>query len=57
MALDGRDTGGSQFFIAHTPQPHLDAAYTVFGEVVEGMEVVDRVVQGERILRAEVLPE
>ncbi len=42
MALDWEDTGGSQFFITHAPQPHLDGRYTVFGEVVQGMDVVDR---------------
>jgi cyclophilin family peptidyl-prolyl cis-trans isomerase/HEAT repeat protein len=45
MALDWKDTGGSQFFITHSPQPHLDARYTVFGRVVAGMDVVDRLVQ------------
>jgi cyclophilin family peptidyl-prolyl cis-trans isomerase len=44
MALDWKDTGGSQFFITLSPQPHLDARYTVFGHVVSGMEVVDRLV-------------
>ena len=43
MAHAGKDTGGSQFFITHSPQPHLDARYTVFGHVVSGMEVVDRI--------------
>lgn len=51
MALSGPDTGGSQFFITHSPQPHLDGAYTVFGQVVSGWEVVDRIVQGDRIRR------
>jgi cyclophilin family peptidyl-prolyl cis-trans isomerase len=55
MALDGKDTGGSQFFITHTPQPHLDGGYTVFGQVVEGMDLVDQVVQGEVIQEVRVL--
>jgi cyclophilin family peptidyl-prolyl cis-trans isomerase/HEAT repeat protein len=42
MALDWADTGGSQFFITHSPQPHLDGRYTVFGNVVAGMDVIDR---------------
>ena len=51
MALSGPDTSGSQFFVTHSPQPHLDGGYTVFGEVVEGMDAVDRVQVGERIVR------
>jgi cyclophilin family peptidyl-prolyl cis-trans isomerase/HEAT repeat protein len=43
MALDWEDTGGSQFFITHSPQPHLDGRYTVFGHVVDGMSVVDAI--------------
>jgi cyclophilin family peptidyl-prolyl cis-trans isomerase/HEAT repeat protein len=54
MALDWRDTGGSQFFITHSPQPHLDARYTVFGHVVHGMEVVDAIQQGDVIERLRV---
>ncbi|OFW05745.1 MAG: peptidylprolyl isomerase [Acidobacteria bacterium RIFCSPLOWO2_02_FULL_67_36] len=54
MALAGPDTGGSQFFIAHSPQPHLDAKYTVFGQVVGGMAVVDRIQQGDVIQRVRV---
>jgi cyclophilin family peptidyl-prolyl cis-trans isomerase/HEAT repeat protein len=49
MALSGKDTGGSQWFVTHSPQPHLDGGYTVFGRVVEGIEVVDRIVRGDRI--------
>ena len=49
MALDWEDTGGSQFFITHSPQPHLDARYTVFGHVVNGMEVVDRIGQWDLV--------
>ena len=49
MALSGKDTGGSQFFITHSPQPHLDGRYTVFGEVIAGMEHVRALVQGDRI--------
>ena len=54
MALSWRDTGGSQFFIAHSPQPHLDAKYTAFGQVVNGMDVVDRIQQGDTIQRVRV---
>jgi cyclophilin family peptidyl-prolyl cis-trans isomerase/HEAT repeat protein len=53
MALSGPDTGGSQWFISHSPQPHLDGTYAVFGRVVGGMEVVDRILPGDRIVRIE----
>ena len=49
MALSGKDTGGSQWFVTHSPQPHLDGGYTVFGRIVEGMDVVDRIVRRDRI--------
>lgn len=49
MALAGRDTGGSQFFIAHSAQPHLNGRYTAFGQVVRGLDVVDRIQVGDRI--------
>ena len=55
MALVGwPDTGGSQFFITHSPQPHLDAKYTVFGHVVNGMDVVDRIQQLDVIERVRI---
>jgi len=49
MALSGKDTGGSQWFVTHSPQPHLDGGYTVFGRVVAGMDVVDAIARGDRI--------
>ncbi|MBL8192021.1 MAG: peptidylprolyl isomerase [Acidobacteria bacterium] len=55
MALSGKDTGGSQFFITHSPQPHLDGGYTVFGQVTKGMEVVDRIARGDAIKRITIV--
>ncbi|HUP45209.1 MAG TPA: peptidylprolyl isomerase [Thermoanaerobaculia bacterium] len=50
MALSGPDTGGSQFFITHSPQPHLDGGYTIFGRVTNGMSgVVDQTERGDRV--------
>lgn len=49
IATSGRDTGGSQFFITLSPQPHLNARYTVFGGVTEGMNVVDQIDRGDVI--------
>jgi len=54
MALDWADTGGSQFFISHSPQPHLDGRYTVFGQVISGMDVVDRLQQWDTIERIRI---
>jgi cyclophilin family peptidyl-prolyl cis-trans isomerase/HEAT repeat protein len=56
MALSGKDTGGSQFFICHSPQPHLDGRYTVFGQVVDGMDVVDRLIQNDPIETVRPVP-
>ncbi len=56
MALSGKDTGGSQWFAAHSPQPHLDGGYTVFGKVNEtGMKVVDNLVRGDKILTVKII--
>ncbi|MGZ8845948.1 MAG: peptidylprolyl isomerase [Pyrinomonadaceae bacterium] len=54
MALSGKDTGGSQWFVTHSPQPHLDGGYTVFGRVIRGMEVVDKIARGDTIRRVVV---
>ncbi|HSE22981.1 MAG TPA: peptidylprolyl isomerase [Pyrinomonadaceae bacterium] len=49
MALSGKDTGGSQWFVTHSPQPHLDGGYTVFGKVIAGLDVVDNISRGDVI--------
>jgi cyclophilin family peptidyl-prolyl cis-trans isomerase len=49
MALSGPDTGGSQYFLTLSPQPHLDARYTIFARVVDGWDAMDRLVQGDAI--------
>jgi cyclophilin family peptidyl-prolyl cis-trans isomerase/HEAT repeat protein len=51
MALSGKDTGGSQWFVTHSPQPHLDGGYTVFGRVIRGMGIVDQIARGDHIVR------
>ncbi|MCY7283632.1 MAG: peptidylprolyl isomerase [Cyanobacteria bacterium CAN_BIN43] len=48
MAHAGRDTGGSQFFICHSPQPHLDGVHTTFGQTND-MDVVNAIRQGDKI--------
>ncbi|MGI8883754.1 MAG: peptidylprolyl isomerase, partial [Pyrinomonadaceae bacterium] len=56
MALSGKDTGGSQWFVTHSPQPHLDGGYTVFGRVNEvDMKIVDQIVRGDKILKVEIV--
>ncbi|MCY7347725.1 MAG: peptidylprolyl isomerase [Pyrinomonadaceae bacterium] len=56
MALSGKDTGGSQWFVTHAPQPHLDGGYTVFGRVNEtDMKVVDNLVRGDKITSVKIV--
>lgn len=55
MAHAGKNTGGSQFFVTHSPQPHLDGVHTVFGQVVEGMDVVNKIKQGDVMERVRVV--
>ncbi|MBP3041278.1 peptidylprolyl isomerase [Bacillaceae bacterium Marseille-Q3522] len=57
MAHAGRDTGGSQFFIVHEPQPHLNGVHTVFGKVTSGMETVKAMKNGDVMEKVEVITE
>ena len=54
MASAGKDTESNQWFITHSPTPHLDGRYTIFAKVVDGMEVVHKLEVGDRILDVEV---
>jgi len=59
MAHAGRDTGGSQFFICHsrTNTAHLDRNHTCFGKVIENVDVIDDIRQGDKILGVEIIEE
>ena len=54
MAHAGKDTGGSQFFICHSPQPHLDGQHTVFGQVTSSLDIVDQIRQGDHMTKVRV---
>ena len=54
MAHAGKDTGGSQFFICHSPQPHLDGVHTVFG-ITEDMDVVNAIDAGDQMITVEIV--
>jgi peptidyl-prolyl cis-trans isomerase B (cyclophilin B) len=59
MAHAGPNTGGSQFFICHNRQntQHLDGKHTCFGRVIEGLDVIDKIAQGDKMTSVEVLPD
>lgn len=57
MAHAGKNTGGSQFFLVHEPQPHLDGVHTVFGQVTDGMDTVLRIKQGDVMKEVKVWDE
>ncbi|MFQ5924364.1 MAG: peptidylprolyl isomerase [Dehalococcoidia bacterium] len=57
MANRGPNTNGSQFFITYTPQHHLDGRHSVFGQLVEGMDVLENIQQGDTVIRITIREE
>ncbi|MCP4150908.1 MAG: hypothetical protein GY757_24390 [bacterium] len=55
MASSGKDTEGSQWFITHSPAPHLDGRYTIYGKVISGMKAVHKIEVGDKILGIELI--
>jgi cyclophilin family peptidyl-prolyl cis-trans isomerase len=55
MASAGKDTEGTQWFITHSPTPHLEGRYTLFAEVVNGMDIVDQLEIGDTITGIEII--
>jgi len=54
MANAGPNTGGSQFFITHVPCPHLDGKHAVFGRITAGLDVLDAIQKGDKIVKVTV---